>query len=617
MRKGLCLGLSSVRCFCLLIPSTPLATQRGCAFGAIIACFVLSIGKVFALSPQIINPPSRSITLETIADWQRHQQISNGYIVSFSQKGDSPNDIVLTSLATGEERIVRPRVNGTTPSLITAAAIRAANEVAVSGIYTSITTGNRSSFVAVADFSGQTSAVIELGVFAVNQLCTTGDGTTWVLGQDVVKEGTFWRNSNDVAKIPPADDYDMLRGYASDGALIRSAIKRSSIQTDSQLYLNLSSSRFGTLVCGPSSVGVYLAGSPPVNFQAKWHELSLVNGTVSSWAVEDAPSGSQVSGLALPHSNTVISSFSSYGSQGSAVGIYTLALGNNGVAKWMPSVVRADSPASDVPRLKILGSNGTDLVYVNGLPSISSNSAVVLSTPTSPAPPLDIPILPSGPKIVTPQTGIAQTAAGNVQITVDNADYLLKGLARYSSSCYTPAVLTAVAALQSTVNTWRAQPWTAKSRPADERNIKTLIINQQNALNTALQAQTGGSCPLAGVVQPVDESVRSIPAVYDSFSLQGQLIRVSGLDSCRNACGTIFGASVAICSLFVITSPNRTGVAVAAACIIAAALYNIYCFDNCAPDTACYDAPNYNFVSGGDRRPKRKATMNLPLLVRT
>jgi hypothetical protein len=579
---------------------------------------VLSVGKVFALSPQIINPPSRSITLETSADWQRHQQISNGYIVSFSHKDNSPNDIVLTSLATGEEQIVHARVNGTTPTLITAAAVRAANQVAVSGIYTSTTTGNRASFVAVGDFSGQTSAVFDLGSFAVNQLCTTADGTTWVLGQDMLKEATFWRNGNDTAKIAPADDYDMLRGYASDGTLIRSAIKRSSIQTDSQLYLNLGSGRYGTLACGPSSVGVYLAGSAPFNFQAQWHELSLVSGSVSSWKVEGAPSGSQVSGLALPHGSTVLSSFGSSRSAGSALGIYSLALGNNGVAKWVPAVLRADSTASDVPSLKVLGSNGTDLVYANGPPSVSSQSAVVLSAPISPAAPLDSPIVSSGPKVITPQTAIPQTAAGNVQITVDNADYLLKGLARYSSSCYTSAVNSAIAALQSTINTWRAQPESVKVRPGDERSIKNLIISQESSLNTALQAQTSTtSCPLAKLGQPEDDSARSIPAVYGSFSLQGQLIRVNGVDSCRNVCGTAFGAAAALCGLLVVTNPSPIGVAVAAACIIAAAAVNIVCFDNCEPDTACYDSPNYTFVSRGDRRPKRTGPSNLPLLVGT
>jgi hypothetical protein len=617
MIKGLRLGSVSLRLLWLLILFASTNAYRARAFGTVIACFVLSIGTAFAQTPQVLNPPSSSITLESTADWQRHQQISNGYIVSFSRNGNNRNDIVLTSLATGEERVTRLQIEGATPSHIMAAAVRTAHEVAVSGIYTSSTTGNPASFLAIADFRGQASSIVEMGAFAANQLCTTGDGTTWVLGQDLTKEGSFWRNSNDTAKVPPTDDYDMLRGYASDGTLVRSALKRSSIQTDSQLYLNLGSSQFGTLVCGSSSVGVYLAGSTPISFQAKWHELSLVNGSVRSWVVNDAPSDSQLSGLALPHGNTVVGSFRSFPRKGSSAGIYILALGNDGVAKWVPTLVGAGSPASDVPSLKVLGSNGTDLVYVNGPLSASSQSAVVLSTPTSATPVLDIPLHSTVPKIDASQTGIPVTDAGNVQITIDDADYLLKGLSRYSASCYSSAVLSAIAALQSTINIWRKNPATAKERPANEYGTKNKVIQQENALNTALKAETSKvACPRAELVNPVDESVRTFPAVYDSLLLEGKFFTIS-LDSCRNACSTIFGSGVAVCGLLVVLDPTPVGVAAAAACIVAQAAINIWCFDGCTADTRCADAIQYNMSFRQYRRSNPKDTMALPFLIRT
>jgi hypothetical protein len=626
MSKGLFLTFRSIlpttRAVFLCRPcdercSVPLAVIALCSM----LFFTAGLHKTFAAEPRgLSDGVSSSIAINTSGDWLKRQQISNGYLVSLSAAATT-SGVTLSSLATGADKIVSVNPGGS-PAILSGAAVLGPNRLVISGIQTSASSGDEAwagvsamSFVAFSDFAGNVTSQIELGSFGANQACVASDGNVWVLGQDMVKEASFWRNGNDGSKVPAADDYDMLRVYSASGNLLRSLIKRSSVQSNSEFFLHLGASQNNALVCGASSVGVYLAPvSASVSFQPTWYEVNLDDNSVKQWAVYGVPAASSVSGLALPYANTVYGSFSSHESSGYVSGIYTLTLGTNGNATWSATLVAPQSATSATPRLKVLGSSNGTLLYVNGS-TISGQSPVVTSVQVSAA---ATPTKEVAPTMISPYAVVTSTEAGNVQIQVNGADYLLKGLGYYASNCYSTAVINAKAALQATVTAWKTTSVANRRSASYDITTKKNITSQEATLNSALKAETSKTrCtrigksmgPLGDVDAPTfamqdERAPRLIQATY-LFEDQGLRFLKVSLDSCRHTCDSKYAAALALCGLLVVQNPTPLGVGAAAACVVYEMVINIGCYDSCPAD-AGYCPTQSNYYALNTRNPRRR-----------
>ena len=586
--------------------------------------FAFGVGVGSAAEPVgLADAISTSTVINTAGDWLHRQQISNGYLVSLS--GAATNSITLSSLETGDDASVTINLNGS-PAILTGAAVLGPNRLVVSGIQTAATSGSGAwagvrpvSFVAFSDFAGNVTSTIQLGTFGANQACIAGDGNVWVLGQDMAKEASFWRNGNDASKVLAADDYEMLRVYSASGNLLRSLIKRSSLQSSSSFYLHLGASQNNALVCGTNAVGVYLAPvSAEVDFQSTWYEVDLNDNSVKQWSVYGAPAASRVTGLALPHGNTVFGSFSSHESSGYVSGIYTLTLGTNGNATWSTKLVAPQNAASTAPRLKVLGSSDGVLVYVNGsTPDTQSPVVVSAQVSAAAAPAREI----AAPQLIHPLAVVTAAEAGNVQIAVDHADYLLKGLAYYGSNCYSTAVISAKAALQATVSAWKSTTATNRRSAAYDVSTKKAIASEQVTLNSALKAETSKSActrigktmsPMDNVDAPTyalqnDTAPELIQASYHFQDQRLRFLKVS-LDSCRHTCDSAYAAGLGLCALLLVLDPTPVGVAVTAGCVIAEFGINLGCYDSCTDDPNCSTDGNYNVLNTrGPRRRERQS----------
>ena len=480
----------------------------------------LSSGHAFGEVSQLLGAPVSTKAFSGSASWTRRQLLSNGYLVSFTNGAGNSNAITLTALATQQEIKVSFQVNGVSP-IITGAAVIAENRLVVSGLYAAGDTNHP--FLAYTNFSGQASSVVDLGSFVANQVCTGGDGTAWVLGQDMEKEGQIWKNRNETTETQADEDYDMLRAYGPNGALLKSSFRRSDLHTSytTSWFVNLATG--SNLVCGSDSIGAYIAMPAPVVAQPIWYELRTSDNSVQTWKVYGAPASAGVTGLALPYTNTLYSSFSSLGKSVSIAGVYTLTLGNNGIATWTANVVRSDSAASPAAHLKVLGADGDQVVYVNGS-AINTQLPIVAWSPVTKSSVLDSAIEAplKTPSEETTETGTTATDAGNVQIAVDGADGLLIEITKYNNKvsaqtvtpfpmvCYSAACVAAEDSIRATVEAWRGTKGKATRTVALAVSTKETLAAQMAAFGTALKAEPypvpktggggggGGGCVITG-----------------------------------------------------------------------------------------------------------------------
>jgi hypothetical protein len=292
---------------------------------------------------------------------------SNGYLLSFSrsisQGSDPAKGIFMSSLTTFQRRKIPFWVSGASSIHLDAGTVTAAGHVLMAGSYLRSTSPEdlqsfhqnpskpqATNFVAELDAAGNLVSVHDLQEFAPERICSAGDGSFWVLGQK-------W-------PLEQSRKYFMLQHYSSSGALIQAYLPQigKPDSPDYRIRNGLGSPNAAFLVCGDSSVGVFLQRTGGYI----WAEIDLSGGNQEIRKVTILRNAVPT-GMALFSRGTVYASFRTLSHKGGAtsygppVGIYKLNMSQK-QAFW--EAVPGGSDAA--PYSTVLGRHDGYLVHLKG-----------------------------------------------------------------------------------------------------------------------------------------------------------------------------------------------------------------------------------------------------------
>lgn len=282
-------------------------------------------------------------------------KIENGYLISFrrSATNDAPDDMVdLISLASNQETKLRFWLNGASTMWLNDATVTPSQHVLIAGSFLRGGNDTTNNFITELDNRGQILTTVDLGAYQPGEICAGNDGSIWTVGHD-------WKA--EAAKTP----YDLLRNYSSGGQLLRSYLRRSDLRVDkldlSMRYEGRTPGRI-ILQCGEMSVGAYIGPA------MTWTEVKLNDGTAQTWRMIPPALNVRVSGVALSGLHQVFASFITIlGADKSTYqkGLYMLNI-NEGrpTADWQPVVGTVSPLATKYAFQKLVGSDGTSLVYL-------------------------------------------------------------------------------------------------------------------------------------------------------------------------------------------------------------------------------------------------------------
>jgi hypothetical protein len=532
------------------------------------------------------------------ADWYRPQQLSNGYVVSFG-KGTTAQ-VTLTSLATHKEKLISVSLAGVTPLALTGAAVGSDASVTVSGIYNAGSTATPAGFLANLDVAGHLTRVKNLGAYVPLRVCSAGDGSTWVLGQDMEKEAAFWAATGDGPA--PSADYAVLSSYSADGLTVRTQLKRSELHLSSKVFANLAATP-SDLVCGSESVGAYIAADD----RPTWFEASLDGKRSRSWSVVSGVPTGRLTGWSLPFENNAYGSVSEMDPTGTA-SIYRLSLGENGNASWARSLNKRVSAGGSVPSLKILGHDGTNLVYADGAtPTVPISALLVWGKVTRTGnvrPGIAAPFVSATDVPKPPRPSNA-----GVEMMISMATEMQRRLSQAPQLCADDPCLKAAADLRQTVDAWKRDNEQGARSMSSDSETKLRIMQSFATITAALKtwvAQSGGfraqdahsgesggttrmgcpgSCEAEGILTAEAGLVYRTTHPNGSTDSDG-LLRVA----CTDGCNTAVSVALTLCGIGATFTGARAilvGIAVGLVCLAGTLWYAETCWNACEQATAC------------------------------
>jgi hypothetical protein len=313
---------------------------------------VWSLAAAQTLSPTSLPEPSRRFALtNTFSHSRAFPAFSNGYVVSFPRVFNKrqPGVFLVTSLASMQRERVPFRLPDAAEVRVDGVAATPTRHLLVAGSYDRTEEASPVNFLARVDFRGTLVSLTDLGAFGAARVCSTGDDTAWVLGQDWSDEARATIGNQ------PIGAYDMLRQYGPSGRLKRSFLPRKSLPQGAVIDLHPVGKYYGRdvtpafLSCGDASVGAYVGyGREPL-----WFEVPA-KGQAARFKVRDIPQ-SRISGLTLLSPGAVYASFGLHKGSGFLRGLYRLVPETNGTATW----TRLNTQGFAL----LLGRDGPDLIY--------------------------------------------------------------------------------------------------------------------------------------------------------------------------------------------------------------------------------------------------------------
>lgn len=202
--------------------------------------------------------------------------------------------------------------------------------------------GALSNFVVKIDSTGHISNTVRTSPFVVRHLCATGDGTVWGIGFDreEVKKGNR--------------SYPMLRQYSLTQGEVRRLVDRESLGVDKLPP----DSPYVSLVCNSNTVGALIMPA------SLWIEVDAKTGQVSRWNWAPVEKEIRLTGLALTEEGDLFATFTQ---DRMVTGLFRLEKVGSGRAHWAGVDQSAGDLRSNPPIVRLLGSEGNDLVYVKGM----------------------------------------------------------------------------------------------------------------------------------------------------------------------------------------------------------------------------------------------------------
>jgi hypothetical protein len=234
-------------------------------------------------------------------------------------------------------------------------------------------------FLAARDFSDGTVVDVNLGPYDGAQVCEAGDGTVWVLGQDLSAEHN-------------GRPYRLLRQFTMAGKAVGTYLDRAEIPIRNLVLSPSFQENNGSevfrgdrvvLSCSDESVGVYIGAAQT------WSEVRIKDGSTQTWNLKLPSPRAMMTGLVLLDQHVVYASFRvlspaealrrqlmlgnqsppppaalSTGEAAILRGLYILKLGREGKGSWQEVSGTISPVGTPGAFARLIGSDGENLVYV-------------------------------------------------------------------------------------------------------------------------------------------------------------------------------------------------------------------------------------------------------------
>ncbi len=233
---------------------------------------------------------------------------------------------------------------------ITDAAVNRAGNLVVSG-GTENQAGAIANFIASIGNDGRLSQVIRTTPFLPIYVCAAEDGTVWSYGIDRDEEGKGIEKSL------------RLRQYSFDKGQLRAMLDVSTLNASDW---TLTQGRYPgeiSLRCNSQKVGLYNGRS------GEWVEFDFAANKLKVAKVNQLPSpkAMRISGFALTEAGDVFVSLHDRSSSPPRSGLFRLEFDSKGLGTWVPVGKTVGPYLHGGPIERLLGADGTDLVYTRDL----------------------------------------------------------------------------------------------------------------------------------------------------------------------------------------------------------------------------------------------------------
>jgi hypothetical protein len=282
-------------------------------------------------------------------------RISNGFLWSRLNEltKAEPDSIVLEPIDGGPGHSISFWIPGASKIWLEDAAITQDRKIIVVGSFERLGDSTQNNFVSQLDFQGRVLSMSSLGEYEPERVCSTSDGTVWMIGQVWMAE--MQRTS-----------YAILRNYSTKGELLGSYLQRNVLPaTDLNLSARLDGegSAHGRvfLACGAKFVAAYIGTA------RTWTEVSIPDHAAHAWQVRSpsAKSAMKITGLAVVGEHGVYASFepSSSGSNLPKWSLYKLDTNRPDNAVWT-RVVPDRTGDEEPPVFEIIvGADASSVVF--------------------------------------------------------------------------------------------------------------------------------------------------------------------------------------------------------------------------------------------------------------
>ncbi|HTS36334.1 MAG TPA: hypothetical protein VMH04_11715 [Candidatus Solibacter sp.] len=210
-------------------------------------------------------------------------------------------------------------------------------------------------FIAAIDTTGHMTNVIRTTPFLPIYVCAAEDGTVWSFGLDRDADGKRVKESA------------MLRQYSFDKGQINALLYQSALKSTGW---ELSRGRYPgeiSLRCTSQRVGLYNACA------GQYVEIDLPTGRLTASKVEPVPSphDMHVTGFALTEAGDVFVSLWGRSGDSPHSGIFKLSFDAEHVGSWVPVANSSGPYLHGGPVERLLGTDGTELIYTRDLDSMA------------------------------------------------------------------------------------------------------------------------------------------------------------------------------------------------------------------------------------------------------
>lgn len=292
---------------------------------------------------------------------------SRGYLLSHKRTMALPESaaVYMISETTAQSFSVPLSIEGATALRIEQAVVTIEGTVLIAGTMTRSEKGQtvmRNLFgpdslrttqnvIAEVSSTGKLIHVTDLGGFTAERMCSAGDGTTWLLGQEWAEE---FKGKNGLS-------YSLLRHVRADGSTINSYLGKNVVTKGIPLNYRARTPESFTafIACDASSVAAYVQ-RPLRGFILE--QVDSKSNTETTQVVYNSP-GLELTGFAMTFGGHLYASFQPSKSANNSTinslpGLYSIV---GGTWLYMPP-----ETSQQLPIGRILGSSGSSLVHLLG-----------------------------------------------------------------------------------------------------------------------------------------------------------------------------------------------------------------------------------------------------------